>query len=70
MIIKPAAVPGSAAIGMTSGIRNAKTYYATKGGAPRGPIKRHMAWFKQKQGMKIIYVANGTIVEQPEEINL
>ncbi len=50
-----------------SGIWSMKTYYPSKGGAPRGPLKNHVATFRRELGMKITYVENGITVEQPEE---
>lgn len=44
-----------------------KTYYPSKGGAPRGPLKGHVAAFRRELGMKITYVENGITVEQPED---
>ncbi len=44
-----------------------RTYYAENGGAPRGPLKGHVARLRKVLGMKITYVENGIRVEQPEE---
>ena len=42
------------------------TYFAENGGAPRGPLKGHVAVLRKALGMKISYVHNGIKVEQPE----
>ncbi len=44
-----------------------KTYYSPRGGAPRGPLKSHVAAFRRELGMKITYVKNGITVAQPED---
>ena len=43
------------------------TYFAENGGAPRGPLKGHVAVLRKALGMKISYVHNGIKVEQPED---
>jgi len=52
---------------MASGIWSERTYFGAKGGAPRGPLKGHVAWFRQKLGIKITYVTTGITVDQPED---
>jgi len=50
-----------------SNVWTSASYYAKDGGAPRGPLKSHVAAFRRELGIKITYVENGITVEQPEE---
>ncbi|MDD4817451.1 MAG: response regulator [Victivallaceae bacterium] len=44
-----------------------KAYYAKEGGAPRGPLKGHVAALRKMLGMNIAYIEHGIKVTRPED---